>query len=176
MSGHNKWSKVKNKKAATDAKKSKIFSKYARLITVESKKARGDKNAPNLRAAIEKAKHDSMPADNIDRAIAKGIGGDAGSLEEVTYETYGPGGVALIITVLTDNKNRTGPELKHLLSKLGYTLAAPGSALWSFTHEDGSYHPTTTIPLSQVDRESLETLIDALEEYDDVQEVFTNAA
>ena len=119
MSGHNKWSKIKHKKAATDAQKSKIFSKHAQIISIESRSANGDINSPSLKAAIERAKKDSMPATNIDRAVKKGIGGEAGLLEKVTYEAYGPGGTALIIEGVTDNRNRTAAEIKHLLSKQG---------------------------------------------------------
>src|SRR5690348_1557363 len=107
MSGHNKWSKIKNKKAVTDAKKSKVFSMFAKMIAVESRKAKGDKNSPSLRAVMERARAVNMPNDNIDRAVAKGAGGDGGNLEEVLYEAYGPGGAALIIEGITDNKNRT---------------------------------------------------------------------
>lgn len=176
MSGHNRWSKVKNRKAVTDARKSALFSKHSRLIALESKKADGDRNAPGLRAAIEKAKKESMPNENIERAVQKGAGGDAGNMEEVVYEAYGPGGVALIITALTDNKNRTAPEIKHLLATHGTALAAPGSALWAFTREGGEYVPQSTQDISDDEGEKLGVLIDALDEHDDVQEVFTNAS
>ena len=128
MSGHNKWSKIKNKKAVTDAQKSKIFSKMVRLITVESKKAKGDINSPGLRAIIEKAKSENVPNDNISRAVKKGIGNDVGAMEQITYEAYGPGGTALIIEALTENKNKAVQEIKHILSKNGFELATSGSA------------------------------------------------
>ncbi len=175
MSGHNKWSKIKHKKGAADAKKSKVFSKHARLIAVESKKAHGDKNAPSLRSAIERARGDLMPNDNIDRAIQKGIGADVEVVEEIVYEAYGPGGTALLISTVTDNRNRTGPELKHLLSKLGYQLGTPGSAMWAFTKKEDSYVPTTPLSLSDEDGELLAILIEVLEEHDDVQDVYTTA-
>lgn len=175
MSGHNKWSKVKNKKAVTDARKSKIFSKHSRLIALESKNAGGDKSAPGLRAAIEKAKRDSMPGDNIDRAVARGAGGEGGEMKEVIYETYGPGGVAIVVACLTDNRNRTGPEVKHLLSKYNCELSAQGSALWGFEQKGGEYVPTTPVSISEENGEKLGNLIDALEELDDVQDVYTNA-
>ena len=175
MSGHNKWSKIKHKKGAADAKKSKIFSKHSRLITVESKKCGGDKNAPSLRAAIERAKADSMPSDNIDRAIAKGIGADAGEMEAIIYEAYGPGGTALLITTLTDNRNRTGQEVKHTLSKLGYQLGTPGSSSWAFTKENEQYVPVTPMDLSDEDGERLAELVESLEDLDDVQDVYTAA-
>ena len=105
MSGHNKWSKIKHKKAATDGLKSKVFSKHAMLITMEVKKAHGDATSAGVLAAVERAKKDSMPKDNIDRAIAKGAGAGGASLEEVIFEAFGPGGVGIIITAVTDNNN-----------------------------------------------------------------------
>lgn len=175
MSGHNKWSKIKHKKGATDAKKSKIFSKHARLIAVESKRAKGDRSSPSLRAAIERARADSMPSDNIDRAVQKGAGGDGEVLEESLFEAYGPGGVALLISTLTNNTNRTSQEIKHLLSKLGSSLGAPGSAAWAFQKKDGVYIPVTPTTLSDEDGEKLATFIESLEEHDDVQDVYTSA-
>lgn len=174
MSGHSKWSKIKHKKAATDAKKSKIFSKMVRYITVEAKKAKGDRNSPGLRLAIDKARAENMPADNIDRAIDKASSSLA-ELEPVTYEAYGPGGVAIIIEGYTDNRNRTVQEMKHLLSKNGWALAAPGAALWAFTKTDQGLVPSTTVDLSDEDLEQLSDLVDQLEDHDDVNEVYTNA-
>lgn len=175
MSGHNKWSKVKHKKAATDAKKGKLFSKYSRLIALESKKAGGDKNAPGLSAVVDRARKESMPSDNIERAIQKGAGGGGDVMEETLYETYGPGGTAILITAVTDNPNRTNPEIRHLLSKAGYQLGTPGSAIWAFTKTDGGYVPNTAVDLSDDDGEKLATLIEAVEEHDDVQDVYTTA-
>jgi YebC/PmpR family DNA-binding regulatory protein len=176
MSGHNKWSKIKNKKAVTDAQKSKLFSKFARLIAAESKRVGGDTSSPTLRVAIEKARAANMPSDNIDRAVKKGASDDATTMESVLYEAYGPGGVALIIEGLTDNRNRTGPEIKHLLTTHGATLAEPGSALWAFEKTADGFTATTTIPLSPEDGEKLGALLDELEEHDDIHEVSTNAA
>jgi len=175
MSGHNKWSKIKHKKAATDAQKSKIFGKLARLITVESKKANGDINSPGLRVAIDKAKSENMPSDNIDRAVKKGTGADAGNMEAVLYEAYGPGGTAIIIDGLTDNRNRSSQEIKHILSKNGASLADQGAASWAFTRSDGVWAPNTTVPLSEDDVSKLERIVEELEENDDVQDVYTNA-
>lgn len=175
MSGHNKWSKIKHKKGATDAKKSKVFSKHARMIAIESKRAHGDKNAPGLRAAIERARADSMPNDNIDRAVHKGVGSESEALEERLYETYGPGGVALLLSILTNNNNRTSQEIRHLLSTLGSELAPPGSAAWAFRKTADGYTPITPTFLSDADGESLASFIEALEEHDDVQDVYTTA-
>jgi YebC/PmpR family DNA-binding regulatory protein len=174
MSGHNKWSKIKHKKAATDAAKSKVFGKIVKLIASESKICGGDVNAPGLRAAIEKAKAVNMPSDNIDRAVKKGQSADQTAMEVVQYEAYGPGGCGIIITGLTDNKNRTAQEIKHTLSKNSVELAAPGSASWMFENSQGEFTPTTTISLEGTDMEKLEKLVEAIEENDDVQEVFTN--
>lgn len=175
MSGHNKWSKIKHKKAASDAQKSKIFSKHAQLIAYESKKANGDTNAPGLKAAIEKAKKDNMPGNNIERAVKKGAGGESAAMETVTYEAYGPGGVALVIEGITDNKNRTGAEVKHALSARGYELAAPGSALWAFEKDGSEWKANTQVAVSSEDGEKLSDLIEAIEDLDDVQDVYTNA-
>lgn len=175
MSGHNKWSKIKHKKGASDAQKSRLFSKHARIITVESRKAAGNIASPNLSAVIERAKKDSMPKENIDRAIAKGKSTESASLMEVVYETYGPGGVAIIITAVTDNSNRTTPEIRHLLTKNGYSLGTTGSASWAFIKTDTGYKPTNHTGISDEDGEKLATLIEALEEHDDVQDIFTSA-
>ncbi|MFA6397872.1 MAG: YebC/PmpR family DNA-binding transcriptional regulator [Candidatus Paceibacterota bacterium] len=174
MSGHNKWSKIKRKKEVTDAKKSKIFSKVVRLITVESKITGGNINSPGLKTAIEKAKEVNMPADNIERAIKKGSEPSV-QMESITYEAYGHGGVGLIIDVLTDNRNKSAQEVKHILSKNNCSLAGIGAVTWSFKKEGAEWIPTTTIPISDEDGEKLEKLIDDLEENDDVQEVYTNA-
>lgn len=175
MSGHNKWSKIKHKKGATDAAKSKIFSKMAKLISTASKEAKGDVTSPTLRAAIDKAREYNMPADNIERAVKKGSSADAASLEAITYESYGPGGSALIIETLTDSRNRAAQEVKFILSKHGFSLAAPGSATWAFTKEGREWAPNMTVPLSPEDEKVLETLIEELEDNDDVQDVYTNA-
>lgn len=133
MSGHSKWSKVKHKKAITDVKKGKIFSKMARMISVAAKEKGGDPETnSNLRLAIERARSVNMPRENIDRAIKKGTGEEGGKLEEITLEAYGPAGVALIIEAITDNKNRTLSEIKNILSKHNGKLAEPGSVQWSF--------------------------------------------
>jgi YebC/PmpR family DNA-binding regulatory protein len=175
MAGHSKWAKVKHKKALTDARKSNLFSKLVRFIQVEARKARGDRGAPGLRAAIEKARAANMPSDNIDRAIAKAA--QSGESEAVTYEAYGPGGAALVIDGYTDNRNRTAQEIKHLLSKNGGALANPGAALWAFSkNTEGKLEPTAPLELGEEELEKLAQLVEELEEHDDVSEVYTNAA
>lgn len=174
MSGHNKWSKIKHKKALTDAKKSKVFSKFVKLIQVESKKSGGDTNSPGLRVAIEKARAENMPSDNIERAIAKGKTDTGAEAEPVLYEAYGPGGAAVIIEGLTDNRNRTAAEIKHLLNKHGIQLAAQGAASWAFEKIDGGWRAKTPHEISEADLEKLEALIEEIEDHDDTQGVYTN--
>ncbi len=175
MSGHNKWSKIKHKKAATDAQRSKIFSKHSLLITMESVKAKGDINSPGLAAVIERAKKDSMPKENIDRAVAKGSGAESADLQEVLFEAFGPGGTAILITAVTNNNNRTSQEIKHIFSKSGYQLGAPGSAAWAFTKNNNLYLPNSPIELSDEDGNKLANLIEQIEEQDDIQDIFTTA-
>ncbi|MBI5405632.1 YebC/PmpR family DNA-binding transcriptional regulator [Candidatus Kaiserbacteria bacterium] len=176
MSGHSKWSQIKRQKAVTDSAKSRVFSLYARLIALESKRANGVVSAPGLAAAIARAKAENMPKENIDRAIANGASKDAGSLEQVVYEAYGPGGAALVVDALTDNKNRTTQEIKHLLVLHGVELANPGAASWAFTKTGTAFAPNE--PLVEVaggEEEELAAILEALDEHDDVQRVFTNA-
>ena len=134
MSGHSKWASIKHKKGALDAKRGKIFTKIIREMSIAARIGGGDPNSnPRLRTAVDKAKAVNMPADNIKRAIQKGTGELPGEqYEEITYEGYGPGGAALIIETLTDNKNRTVGEIRHLLAKYGGNLAAENSVAWMF--------------------------------------------
>jgi YebC/PmpR family DNA-binding regulatory protein len=174
MAGHSKWAKLKHQKGKTDAQKSKLFSKLVRFISIEAKKAKGDRSAPGLRAAIEKARGENMPSENIDRAIEKAS--QSGELEPVTYEAYGPGGVAMVIEGYTDNRNRTAQEIKHLLSAQGVALATPGAASWAFAKVEGRLEPSTTVEINEEDGQKLSELVDALEDHDDINEVYTNAA
>jgi len=134
MSGHSKWSTIKRKKGAADAKRGKIFTKLIREIQVAAKSGGGDENAnPRLRSAIQAAKIANMPLANVEKAVKKGTGElDGVSYDEVTYEAYGPGGVAIFIETLTDNKNRTVSDIRHILSKAGGNLATNGSVAWMF--------------------------------------------
>lgn len=137
MSGHNKWSTIKHKKGRADAKRGKLFTKIIREITVASREGGGDPDGnPRLRAAVVAARAANMPADNIKRAIQRGTGELPGtSYEEVTYEGYGPGGVAVMIEALTDNRNRTTPEIRHLFTKHGGNLGENGCVSWLFTRK-----------------------------------------
>jgi YebC/PmpR family DNA-binding regulatory protein len=135
VSGHSKWASIKHKKAVVDARRGKLFTKLARAITVAAKEGGGDPDGnPALQLAIQKARDASMPKDNIERAIAKGTGAgaDADALQTVLYEGYGPGGVALLIEAVTDNRNRTGADVRHALSKHGGSLGEPGSVAYNF--------------------------------------------
>src|SRR5947199_4395811 len=135
MAGHSKWAQIKHKKAVTDARRGAQFTKLARAIQVAAREGGGDPagNAA-LANAIQKAKEARMPKDNIERAIAKGTGAgtDADAIEAVTYEGYGPGGVAILVEALTDNRNRTGSDVRHLFSRSGGSLGEPGSVAWVF--------------------------------------------
>jgi YebC/PmpR family DNA-binding regulatory protein len=135
MSGHSKWASIKHKKAATDAKRGKQFTKLARAITVAAREGGGDPDGnPTLATAIQKARDFSMPKDNIQRAIDRvtGEGDAADAIERVVYEGYGPGGAAILVETLTDNRNRTGSEIRHAFDKHGGSLGEPGSVAWIF--------------------------------------------
>ncbi|MGB4262189.1 MAG: YebC/PmpR family DNA-binding transcriptional regulator [Fervidobacterium sp.] len=235
MSGHNKWANIKHRKAAQDAKKSQVFTKLIREIIVAAREGGGDPNTnPRLRTVLEKAREANMSRETIERSIKKGTGELEGERhEEITYEAYAPGGVALYILALTDNKNRTAQELRHILSKNGGTLAESGSVAWLFERKgvieipaekipdmdefmllaidagaedieegdpvlvytspeslsalreelakngfDGeariTYNPKNSVKVTGSEAEKVLKLIDALEDNDDVQEVFGN--
>jgi len=167
MSGHSKWATIKRKKGAADAKRGKVFSKIIKEITIAARLGGGDPNGnPRLRTAIDAAKAQNMPLDNMNRAIKRGTGELEGvNYEETTYEGYGPGGVAMLIQVLTDNKNRTVAEIRHLLGKGGGNMGESGSVAWMF-HKKGSF----TVEKSAADEEKLmEATLEA--GIDDIQEV-----
>jgi YebC/PmpR family DNA-binding regulatory protein len=135
MSGHSKWSSIKHKKGAADAKRGKLFTKLARAITVAARDGGGDPDGnPTLAAAIQKARDASMPKDNIQRAVDRGTGegDDAAAIESVVYEGYGPGGAAILVEALTDNRNRTGSDIRHAFEKHGGSLGEPNSVAWQF--------------------------------------------
>jgi YebC/PmpR family DNA-binding regulatory protein len=137
MSGHSKWHTIKHKKGAADAKRGKVFTRLIKELTVAARNGGGDPDTnPRLRTIVLEAKANNMPRENIERAIRRGTGEEPGvSYEEVTYEGYGPGGVALMIETLTDNKNRTVGEIRHLLSKHAGNLAAENSVAWMFSRK-----------------------------------------
>jgi YebC/PmpR family DNA-binding regulatory protein len=237
VAGHSKWKQIKHKKAATDTKRGAMFTKLIRAITVAARSGGGDINFnPRLRLAVDTAKSASMPAENIDRAIKKGTGELEGvQYDEISYEGYGPGGVAIFIETMTDNANRTVSEVRHVLSRNGGSMGASGSVAWQFerrgqlyidaskydeestleaaleagaedlTSEDGTYivstevsafhavqHalaergikveeaeiamvPKTTVKVEGDDALKLVKLLEAVEDLDDVQKVYSNA-
>ena len=237
MAGHSKWANIKHKKAAQDAKRGQVFTKIARQITVAVKEGGPDPETNfKLRLAVEKARSVNMPNDNIERAVNRGIGGlDGNNYEEIVYEGYGPNGVAILMDVLTDNRNRTASEVRHRLSKFGGNLGESGCVAWMFDKKglvviekqdqidedelmraaleagaedvqtdvdvykvltapgdftqvraaltDAGYEflvaevsmiPQNSIMVSSEESEKIERLIEALEELDDVQQVYTN--
>ncbi len=176
MSGHSKWSQIKHQKAAGDAKKSKIFAKLSRLISIAAAKGKDPNANPALRDAIAKAKEANMPSDNIQKAIKRGTGElkEGGALEEVLYEVFGPAGCAILIEGITDNKNRTLAEVRHILSKHELQLAGVGSALWAFEKINNEWKPKHTIEIYKEDREKLKLLLEELDELEDIQDITTN--
>jgi YebC/PmpR family DNA-binding regulatory protein len=175
MSGHSKWATIKRKKASIDAKRGKVFTQITKELTIAAKHGGGDPAGnPRLRLAVDKARSSNMPADNIKRAIMKGTGELPGvSYEEVTYEAYGAGGVAMLIDTVTDNKNRTVSELRHLLERGSGKLATAGSVAWSF-HKKGVIH---ILKASYQEDDILNIILDAgaddLKVEDDIYEINT---
>ncbi|MDP3947174.1 MAG: YebC/PmpR family DNA-binding transcriptional regulator [bacterium] len=197
MSGHSKWKQIKHQKGAADIKRGQLFSKLLKAITIAAKSDPNPQFNPRLRTTILKAKEGNVPADNIERAI-RHASEKSEALEELLLEGYGPGSAAMIVTAITDNSNRTIPELKKIFSDHEAKWASPGSVCWSFTPPTGlpseagqrsglsaqsEFAPDGTewqakFPqvISAEDKEKLDALTRALEEHSDVQRVFTNAA
>ena len=166
MSGHSKWAQIKHKKALTDKKKGQIFSKLSRLITLAARKGLDPKTNPILAQAVEKARATNMPGENIERAIKKVSDKDQAQLEELTVEALGPGGVALKIGVITDNRNRTVTDIKKVLSEHGAKMIQPGGLSWMFRRPAPVPDPSA--------RERLDALLEALDDQDEVQNVSSN--
>jgi YebC/PmpR family DNA-binding regulatory protein len=175
MSGHSKWSTIKHKKAAKDAKRGKIFTKLIKEITVAARLGGGDTNAnPRLRTAVLTARQNSMPTDNIERAIKKGTGELEGvTYEEVTYEGYGPGGVAILVQTLTDNRTRTVAEIRSMLTKHGGHMGAAGSVAYIFTKRGLIAIERKGIDEDQVMETALEAGAEDVREAGDLLEVLT---
>lgn len=175
MSGHSKWAQIKHRKSATDAKKGKLFSRLAKVITIAAKELGSDsKTNAKLAATIEEARTANMPKDNIERAIKRATEKETSELKEIIYEAYGPGGSALIITAVTDNSNRTTNEIKHLLLEHSAKLGERGSAIWAFVKQEKEYTPNFPMELSEADTKQFDSLLEALDNSDDVQEVYSN--
>lgn len=176
MSGHNKWANIHVRKEAMDKKRGKTFSKVAKIIEIAARKGADPITNPSLRTAVEKAREVNMPNDNIQRAIKKGSGENKeGQLEEIVYEAYGPGGAAIIIEVITDNKNRTISEIKHILSSFGGTMSGTGSVTYMFDRQGAEWVPK--YPMDVADegiKEQIIKLFEALDDNDDVNEIYSN--
>ncbi len=173
MSGHSKWSQIKHKKGVTDQKRGALFSKLLVAITVAAKTEPNPDFNPRLRTAIQKAKSESVPSENIERAIKRAS--EAGQvLEELILEAYGPGGAAILIEAMSDNKNRTIPEVKKILNESGGKWAEPGSVRWAFQNSSDGWQAKFPQTVSAEDKEKLAGLIAALTQHDDVQRVYTN--
>lgn len=174
MSGHSKWSTIKHQKAIEDNKRSSVFTKIAKKIHIAVKKGgSGDVEAnPYLRACVEEARSVNMPMENIKRAIDKALGVNGGAAaEEIVYEAYGPFGVGILITAVTDNRNRTASEVKNLLDKHNAKLGGPGSVSYI-----KAIDPIPTIIIAESDKEQVTDLIDLLSDLEDVVEVWSNLA
>src|ERR671910_929314 len=187
MAGHSKWAQIKHKKAATDAKRGKQFTKLARAITVAAREGGGDSDGnATLATAIQKARDFSMPKENIQRAIDRGTGagGAGGEIERTVYEGYGPGGAAILIEALTDNRNRTGAEVRHAFDKHGGSLGEPGSVAWIFEKRgvilvdaesaELTMEPSSVVEIGREGAPRLVRLMEALDEHDDVDAVHAN--
>ncbi|MCX6793930.1 MAG: YebC/PmpR family DNA-binding transcriptional regulator [Candidatus Gottesmanbacteria bacterium] len=179
MSGHSKWSKVKHQKATTDVVKSFAFTKASHAITVAVKEGGGITDPVSnfhLRLAVEKAHAVNMPKENIERAIAKAAGEGAAAIEQIMYEGYGPGGVAILIHAATDKRQRTVSQIKNVLERAGGTLVSPGGVNFLFERRGTIIEPKQGmgIALNEEQKRRTDALIKELEELDDVQTVFTN--
>ncbi len=177
MSGHNKWSTIKHKKGAADAKRGKIFTKLIKEITVAAKLGGGDPNGnPRLRTAVDKAKAENMPKDNIDRAIKKGTGEmDGVTYEEIVYEGYGPNGVAVLVDVMTDNRNRTVSEVRSIFTKCNGNMGEAGCVAWMFDKKGLLVFPKS-IDFDKLFEAAIEAGADDVTDEDEQFEVTTDPA
>lgn len=176
MSGHSKWSKIKNQKAVTDIKKGKAFSLLARSITqsVREGKSGNPNDNPRLRMILEKAREINLPKENVQRAIDRGLGkGSGGVLTDVVIEGYGPSGVGIMVSAITDNPNRTKAELMSIFDAHNGSTGEPGSVAYVFSGPEGA--PSYIIPVSTEDVSKIRSLLDTLDEQEDVQDVKHNA-
>jgi len=174
MSGHSKWAQIKRQKGVTDKKRGQLFSKLLKAISIAARNEPNPQFNPRLRSVIEKAEENNVPRENIDRAVNKAA--EEKNLEELIIEAYGTEGIPLIIEAITDNRNRTIAEIKHILSENEAKLANPGSVLWSFTPPAGENGWTPKFPqtISEAAEQKIKKIINDLEEHDDVQNVITN--
>ena len=176
MSGHSHWAGIKHKKGLEDAKRANVFAKMAKPIVMAAREGGGNPETNfKLRMAIDKAREFNMPKDNIERAIKRGTGELKGEeIQEITYEAFGPGGVMMIILTLTDNKNRTVSEMKTILGKFGGKLSGSGSVTWNFDKNGQEYVPKNKMEIDKPVQAQYEKLLEALDDQDDVQEIYDN--
>lgn len=173
MSGHSHWKQIQHQKGAADQKRGQLFSKLLAAISIAARQEPNPDFNPRLRSAIEKAKENKVPLENIERAVSKAS--ENKNLEEIIIEAYGPEKAALIIEAITGNKNRTIAEIRHLLGENGAKMAEPGSVLWAFQQTpDKEWRPKFRQPLSEEGKKKLQGLVKLLEECQDVQRVITN--
>ena len=173
MSGHSHWAGIKHKKGEVDKRGGVVFSKLLAAITIAAKTEPNPDFNPRLRTAVQKAKENNVPADNILRAIKRADESEQ-NIHEAILEAYGPGGTAILIEATTDNTNRTVPEVKKILNDHGGKWAEPGSVRWAFEIHEDEWVAKFTQPISDKDRVDLETLIEAISQQDDVQKIHTN--
>jgi YebC/PmpR family DNA-binding regulatory protein len=178
MAGHSRWTQIKRQKGAADAKRGQLFTKLGKEITVAAREGGGDPDAnPRLRLAIEKAREANMPKDNIERAIRRGTGEEAGAaqLEEIVYEGYGPGGVAILVEGLTDNRNRTASDVRSVFSKAGGNLGESGSVAWQFETRGLIVVPVDGVDADEVALQAIDAGADDVKVDDRAIEVYTAA-
>lgn len=176
MAGHSKWNNIKQRKGAVDAKRAKIFAQLSKLIRVAVKEGKSDNPQfnPGLRVILDKARAANMPKENISRAIDRGMGrGPGGPIQEIMYEGFGPHGVAVLVHAATNNPARTGADIRFIFSRNGGSLGGPGSAQYMFERKGVEFTPMMPMELGEAETAEVETLIEELEGYDDVEEVVT---
>ncbi len=173
MSGHSKWKQIKHKKGAADLARGRLFSRLANVITITAREGADPQFNPTLRSAIETARKNQMPRENIERAIKRAAEKD--NLEPLLIEAYGPGGVGILIEAVTDNRNRTINELRHLFKETEAKLAEPGSLLWAFLRTPEGFRPKFESTVSEEVQEKVKALILKLKDREDIKEVYAAA-
>jgi len=175
MSGHSKWSQIKHKKAISDAQRSAVFAKLSRAIAVAARTNPDPTTNAALKAEVDRARAENMPAESIERAIRRVADRQASDLSEVQLEFIGPGGVAIVASGITDSPNRTINEMRQLAVHGGVRMVERGGAAWAFRKVAEGLEPVATVPVGPDDRERLERFLEALDSHDDIQNIWTNA-
>src|SRR3989344_6491882 len=177
MSGHSKWSQIKRQKGIADQKKGQLFSKLSKVISMAARRGADPEMNIELKNAVDKAREANMPKENIERAIKRVSDKNIAQLEELTIEAVGPISLALIITAITDNKNRTMGEVKNILIEFNYKIAQQGAAMWMFDRKGQEFIPKYPVEnLSEDTKSNLEKLFEKLDENEDIQEIFDNTS